>query len=535
MLKVLLIDDDVPMLKYVRQLVDWEGLGLQVVGQTYSSAKAIRLFAELLPDLVVTDIGLPQMNGLELAAEFARLKPEVRLIFLTCHEDFQYVKKALVLDADDYLIKDELTKEQLEETLRRSAARIRETDVRLEGLAYKEDISRNRDLLKETLLAQLLQGSEPEAVRAYARRLGISWEYPSYLIAIGRLLYAPVLGRYGAADLPAITYGLYNMASEIAAGYEGISVFRQEEMLLFVLNYRPTLAFNEREYMQVFWNELRGSCGRYLQVELSGVCGPGRLPLGGIGEAFRQMQKAKYGHYYKRPSFETYHVPAAGSGWAAAGEPVRPPAPAEVLEKEWQQLSAAVREGGGEEIEACLLGLKEAAARQQVEPRDLVRTCSHKLRLLELQIPGEVPEADYYEVLEATLYLEDTAGVLGVGVRRLLGSRRSREELLHREPKLQAIDEFILRQLSENISSVDMAAHLYMNPSYFSRYFKRLTGENFTDYVNGLKMKIASKRLESADDSVEQVALALGYSDRTYFSKVFKKYVGVTPREFRKG
>ncbi|AFH63712.1 response regulator transcription factor [Paenibacillus caseinilyticus] len=533
MLKVLLIDDDVPMLKYVAQLADWEELGLRVVGRTYSSAKALQLFGELLPDLVITDIGLPQINGLELAAEFTRLKPEVRLIFLTCHEDFHYVKKALTLDADDYLIKDELTKEQLEDALRKSAARISEQGVRTEQLAYKEDVSRNADLLKESLIGQLLQGADPDAVRSYAKRLGIPWEYASFLPAAVRPLYAPVISRYGAAGLAPIRYGLYNMASEIAARYEGISVFRQEDSLLLVLNYRPTLAFNEREYLQRYWHELQASGRHYLHVELTGVYGPVRLPLASLGDGIRGLQQTGLRFFYRKPGLELLGVPAAARG-TGDGEEGPPCAPVQLLEAQWQQLQAAVREGGADEAEAALSAFGEAALLQRIEPGELIRSCSAKLRLLELQVPGEVPEAAFYQALEAARYLEDLLGVLGAGIRRLLGTRRSREELLHREPKLQAIDDFVLRRLSENISSVDMAAHLYMNPSYFSRYFKRLTGENFTDYVNGLKMKIASKRLGAGEETVEQVALALGYSDRTYFSKVFKKYVGVTPREFRR-
>lgn len=120
MYKVMLIDDDVPMLKVLQQMIDWEAHSLQIVGSTYSSAKALLMFEEVQPDIVITDIGLPQKNGIELADCFTRMKPEVRIIFLTCHEDFHYAQQAVKLKVDDYLIKDQLTEEQLEKSLAKS-------------------------------------------------------------------------------------------------------------------------------------------------------------------------------------------------------------------------------------------------------------------------------------------------------------------------------------------------------------------------------------------------------------------------------
>lgn len=120
MYKVMLIDDDVPMLKVLQQMIDWEAHSLQIVGSTYSSAKALLMFEEVQPDIVITDIGLPQKNGIELADYFTRMKPEVRIIFLTCHEDFHYAQQAVKLKVDDYLIKDQLTDEQLEKSLAKS-------------------------------------------------------------------------------------------------------------------------------------------------------------------------------------------------------------------------------------------------------------------------------------------------------------------------------------------------------------------------------------------------------------------------------
>ena len=83
------------------------------------------------------------------------------------------------------------------------------------------------------------------------------------------------------------------------------------------------------------------------------------------------------------------------------------------------------------------------------------------------------------------------------------------------------------------ITSVEMAEHLHLNASYFSRYFKKLAGVNFTDYVNQYKINMAITMLCRRNETVENVAYTLGFSDRAYFSKVFKKYSGKSPSEYK--
>lgn len=98
---------------------------------------------------------------------------------------------------------------------------------------------------------------------------------------------------------------------------------------------------------------------------------------------------------------------------------------------------------------------------------------------------------------------------------------------------LLEIENYIAAHLEVNITSIDVAHHLYLNPSYFSRSFKRLTGETFTNYVHRYKTRIASEMLKSMGDSVDDIALKLGYPNRAYFAKVFKKYTGVTPGQYK--
>ena len=98
MFKIMLIDDDVPMLKVLQQMMDWEQLSLSLIGSAYSSVKALQMFKELLPDIVITDIGMPQMDGLQLSAEFKKIKPRANLLPGAVRTQYGLVQ-AIVLSA----------------------------------------------------------------------------------------------------------------------------------------------------------------------------------------------------------------------------------------------------------------------------------------------------------------------------------------------------------------------------------------------------------------------------------------------------
>lgn len=238
MFKVMLIDDDVPMLKVLRQMIDWDALQLHIVGSTYSSAKALHMFQETWPDIVVTDIGLPQKNGIELAEAFRGMKPDTRVIFLTCHEDFHYAQQAIKLNADDYLLKDQLTAAQLEQSLQKSIRLLRSKGTPL----VQRSSNYNSDLFKQGLIQRVLDGAHPETTREYAAGLGISWQYPWFMMGIAHLHYATFERLYVQGNVPLIAYAVYNIAVELASSYEGITPFMEQDHLIILYNYRLNLA-----------------------------------------------------------------------------------------------------------------------------------------------------------------------------------------------------------------------------------------------------------------------------------------------------
>ncbi|GIP21005.1 response regulator [Paenibacillus sp. J22TS3] len=521
--KVMLIDDDVPMLKVLQRMIKWEELDLKIVGTAYSSVKALHLFKESLPDIVITDIGLPQQNGIELASVFTQLKPETRVIFLTCHEDFHYAQQAIKLNADDYLLKDQLTPDQLTSSLKKSLGMIK---LRTTGMD-NEVLNHNKELLKQALWQRVLDGVGLDAAASYASRIGISWSYPCFMFGIVSIHFSSYVKYYQYSNLSVIRYAIGNIASELSASYEGITTFMgQDNNLIVLYNYRFNLVENTHQNFENYLQELRWQCERLIKVQLNTVTVKDKLELPAVGTWYERLSQTKYG-FYEADSGKT------DLNLDHFGPETYHPSPQGLLEPYQSELERVVLKNDPGEIHRIMRELEDTAKRSRIEPGEFIQEISLLLRSVELLFAKWRSDEEYYFYLSSARTLRDVAELVSHKLTRIAHERPKDTHAGVQEPKLQVIQQFIDQHLSENVTSIDIARYLYLNPSYFSRYFKRLTGINFTDYTHQYKMKLAAKMLKSSSQTLENLAAELGYSDRTYFSKVFKKYMGLTPSEYK--
>lgn len=521
MYRVMLIDDDVPMLKVLKQMIDWEANNLQIVGTTYSSVKAMHMFEEVQPDILITDIGLPQKNGIELANTFTSMKPDIRVIFLTCHEDFHFAQQAVKLKADDYLIKDQLTAEQLEKSLEKSVTILKSRT----GLIRWKSSNYNSQLFRQDLLKRVIDRAPTEMTMAYASQIGISWNYPWFLLGVVNVQFSSFDQRYKQSEYSLIMYAIYNIALELAESCEGVTPFLEKDNITILYNFRMNLAQNEILHFNNFLEQLRSQCVHFLKIQLSVVTVTDKMELDSIGSVYQQMIQNKIEFY----EGSDYTVADASRNAVLMFQP----APQGFLNSCISQLEQAVIKHDLDSIRSTLLEIVENARELMLDPGDFVRELSFMLRGIELMFSNLKFEEDLFQYLTLSRTLSDSMELVERKLIQIMESRDIQGANATQEPKLQVIQQYIEQHLADNITSIDMARYLFLNPSYFSRYFKRMTGVTFTDYVHQYKMKLATRMLKMSNQNLESMAIGLGYSDRTYFSKVFKKYVGLTPSEYK--
>lgn len=136
LLKLLLVDDDMLSIAYMRENFDWESYGYEIVGTAYNGKQALKQFRLLSPDLIISDVSMPLMDGVRMAHEIRAMGKDTHIVLLTAYNEFEYVRGAIQAKVDDYLIKDELTEAALRTCLEKIRARIAR-DQRIDDLVYQ--------------------------------------------------------------------------------------------------------------------------------------------------------------------------------------------------------------------------------------------------------------------------------------------------------------------------------------------------------------------------------------------------------------
>jgi len=518
----MLVDDDIPVLEYLSISISWESLGLAIIAQESSSLKALEQFERLQPDIVLTDIGLPQMDGLELAGRMKELRPDTAIVFLTCHEDFQYAKQAVKLNAIDYLIKDELAPNLLKSSLAKTISWLKSAELQRGNQSYREDVFRNKDLLKQAFSERMMNGGAPEDLLPYGLRLGIGWREPDYLVGAAFPFYSTYSPRYSYFD-PLARYGMYNIAEELSEKLGMVTVLPYRECMLLVFNYKHSLQNNSVLRFRSYMEELQTKCREYIKIDCGLWYDSQRYAVATLGNALRLLLENRLQGYYSREPVIPVAVQAMGT-----------PPPNALLAPLKEQLLEGARTGNKDTMNSALDAIAEAADKHRPEPAAFLSYCLQLVRSVDALRLEADEEQSFAKCLQHTLRLYDTIQLMRGYLNALMEKTEGFQDQPSKDVKLQEIDRYIAENIACNISSIDVAEYLCLNPSYFSRYFKKMTGINFTDYVHRFKMSLAVNLLDRNESTIETVTAQLGYSDRNYFTKVFKKYIGIAPGEFKK-
>jgi two-component system, response regulator YesN len=466
----MLIDDDVPMLKYLEKLVQSYDLEMKICGLAYSSLKALHLFRSTLPDIVVTDIGLPQMNGLSLVEKFKEIKPEVRMIFLTCHEDFRYAKRAVELQADEYLIKDELTPEQFEKSLRKSLQKIKSSPHHLELYSFRQTIQNNKDVLKQNFLEQVLIGRNIENMKGYGEKLGINWNFSDFIVGISFIDLNNLPEQTTLQDIPVIKYGILNIAEELAQNIKGmIPLPDKENNLYIILNFKHTISRNIFEEYNHYLDVLQKKVKEYLQINISLLYSVDIVRRMDLGIKLLKLRESRYQYFYQNGSIHPIHMNLQNK-WNFNSN--------ELLNSFGSTLIKAFENKNLPKIIKTINELEVLSREKHINPVQLLENGERWVKSIELRGGNSIKNENFFYFLRHSVKLQEVIFLLRKKLTQLINSSGETHYNLGKKPKLQEIDQYIMEHLSDNISSADIARFLFLNPSYFSRYLKKLAGEN---------------------------------------------------------
>jgi two-component system response regulator YesN len=534
LLKAIIVDDDLPVLEFLTALIPWEECGFELVGAFDSPIAALQHAEREKPDLIVTDIGMPDMNGIELLRLVKTRYPAIRAVILSCHDDFQFAQQAVKLHLDEYILKESMKPQLIKDLLIKL-----EQDIRTEQAAEKDnrrlksEAEHSRALMKQRFIRSILQHPimNVNEANAQAGEFGIHLKQGLYLPVIGYInRYQEAVAKFISEDL--LLFAVENIVEEVLKEHNEGICFRYEGDRFFLLfPYSKLIQTNNAAQMEAMLNRICRVIQKYIKVKVSFVIGEPTANVFELKEQLLGLLKS-LGHRFFWSEASVLRLKEVKPYQEGIRE----------LDYHFAQASDEFRqvifEENTEQVPQVVDLWMERIRVSRYHP-ELVKEWLLNI-LLEIQMKlkslQQFQTTFSAEVLHHTLsqihsiqHLESwligfmTEKIIQVGH---INRQSKRMEIL-------ACRSYVDANLHRKLSQEEMASHLHLNPSYFSRLFKKETGETFIEYVTRIKMETAKKWLNTSNKTVDEIAEMLGFDNKSYFLKVFKTYTGMAPNEYR--
>jgi len=521
-MKILIVDDDVIIRKGLSEGIDWPQHGFELIGAAGDGEEALELMKLQTPDIVISDIRMPFMDGLELAERMNELYPRVKLVLLTGYQEYEYAKKAIEMRASEYLIKPIHNMALLQKIIELGAQIEQER-------TYSRQVQEGMPLLRQRFLQKLVTGAPGPNFHSELKFLGLPLDKTVFhvmVIKIDGLNSPELLKRYSEKEI--IKYCVHNIGRELL-GERGLTFDCEDDEIAAIVtgDDDPKQLF---ESAYVFAEELLAQTNRYVKTTVT-------IGMGGAYEGHEKLPKSyqearsslAYRHYAGTSQIITVHdtgLFADMNELQLAG-----------LKKE---LYAKVKLGLTEDASTVLNQLERKLFEAQLEWSQ-VHLLAVEIAVVVFQGMQEWEEEDgsrkdFYTVCKELQELETVADIFRY--LRAFVECVTRDAMKVRDSQTKGIVlkamEYIDQHFSnENLYLQEVAGAVHVNPTYLSIIFKRERDINFSDYLLEVRMKKAIQLIRKGEMKSYEVAQQVGYPNPQYFSVVFKKYTGYSPTEYR--
>lgn len=526
MFKVMIVDNESAIRKGLIHCIRWDTLDCMIIAQAEDGVDALEQVPKVRPDIVISDIRMPEMDGLALAQNLHIQYPHIKVIILTGFPDFEYAQKSITYQVVDFVLKP-TSVDSLTQAIEKAKERIAEEGLgqklRME-LAYKE--KQNLILQRLMLLHDLIRGIDISQLYLLNRMAQLKLNLNSYFVL--RMDIAPltdeVSEEFDEDDMKILSY------------------FQQVQDILVksLINCRVYFVSsgNQKCYAVVEAHSsypLQEQCEETVHIISSfpqfllyiGISRHYEAPLQMWSAAMEADQAAQFARYTPETSVVVIDQ--------------LPSIPTQVMERIYSDvrfLKSAI-ENQNIEIANDILKKLFTYIRLNKLPIETVRNIClyvHQFCISLLVSPGT---GDYIKKgpIPSLKWLIECESVDGLEANMLSFVAQA---LDHSEDDMQVIDElvqkvkdYIEKNYSENLSLDYLAGKVHLSPSYLSRLFKREVGENLSSYIQNVRIEEAKILLKTAELKTYEVGERVGISDPVYFSRIFKKITGVKPKDYR--
>lgn len=529
-MKVFLVEDESMMRSGIKNNMPWEREGFEIVGDAANGMQAYPMIRQKQPDILITDIFMPCMDGLKLSRLVKTELPHIKILALSERKEFQHIQRAISIGITDFLPKPVDSGELMKAVKNAAADLIKEEAARRKLERFREKTEENRRLQKYKLLLAVLSGTMPEQeILGQGKRLGIDFQGSEFAVLL--------FGMRSHTNIPADQEAEKCIRECIKELKHTIAVDRGRDGWVLLIKGDRLGSVNDR--LNLCCTRLTEVLQPYREVSFFGGIGRTVSSLSHIPYSCRDAEKAFSGRHFQDQNQFVYCCKEEGG----------------LQRKEFYA--------------SLLMQSKEARCRLYHFLRNGL--CGEEEAFVNSYLDA-VGEGLYkFRVLRQYVTLDVYLGVItfldGIGAEACSLSAEASDinraaENIHSRDSLKAYLRMLLKEAVElrdeqsgekygfsvkrslayidtfysrsDLSLNTVAAHLKISPGYFSSLFHQKMGKTFVEYLTGVRMEHAKKQLCGTDKKLSQIGYEAGYQDNHYFSYIFKKTQGCTPSEYRK-
>lgn len=522
-LKALLVDDEINILKNLQAVIPWESLDIELIGMAKNGQLALELAKEHRPHLILCDIRMPVMDGIEFLGALREFDADAEVIMLTGYQDFNYVRSVMRYEVKDYILKP-IDYDELESTIVRLAGAIRERSV--EQQSMQQEWKQVFHLAYEKILYDRLVDLGGGSTRPFAKLHEI--EDPSLSFAMMLVDVADYTKKertWEEKERKLWNFAIHNLLQENLASFGlafSVLQVRSGEWCVLIETMPPE-TFDRKQALQ--WGELlRRAVESYLKLTIRVALHPTTVSLDNLARTYKSLQRS-------------LNLSHEANDAVVLSE--KPRANADTPEQLWDKIEEMVtglKRCDRRRTESALKELNDSfrllpeSSFERIAPI-LHYLCIHLLReMRDMDVMTQAQETAIWRQIDRNQGIRETLSVINKLVDLSLDSvmKKKTSDVLMLSAK-----DYIERNLSTELSIDALAEYLGISGSYFSMLFKQHFGETFVEYVTKQRMEMAKSLLALSDKSVTQIGQMVGYAERRYFTRVFSKYTGMLPSEFR--
>ncbi|WP_284639251.1 response regulator transcription factor [Paenibacillus silviterrae] len=533
MMKAVIIDDDITTIQGLTRSVRWSDFGIQVVGTAKNGKDGLEQIRLHRPDIILTDIFMPVMDGIEMLKAIREEGNHAEVIILSGYEDFKYAQSAVKLKVNDYLSKP-ATLEEIERVLK-------ETVDKLNLKEQSDKVDKElRELLEynlPTTRQQLLKGLlEPEFCHsAFFRKvsdyLKMDFTNQCFTVVLIEFFINRERTSYKPSELALFAYAVKNIVDELSQNKKGVYVADIQRNVITVIVSTPAHMKNEyakrcaiqaaMEFLEHIQSYLKlkvwASVGMVAD-DVKDIPKSYSVAVDLLAERVRVSDKQlitgedvlEKGKAASRRPMECYQAIADA---VILGQE-------DLVEERINELTKALHHEPAPSINV----LREFAI-------DIVGIIALGLHDHGLQIEDIHSEFNVYRELERLYSIQDFAAWLRellIPISEVMNRRGSQK---HRKT-IDFIMRYVQEHYAEEITLDVIAEKVYLTRNYLSQIFKQETGENYNNYLTRIRMDKAKELMLSGNYKIFEISQMVGYKNNAYFSQLFKKHTGLNPSEF---